>query len=82
MEDKIILIKCSLMEATVQKRDMVIKPRAGQKTHVSSFAMTEPAPSGRILHLLSMNPMAIHKNNVIIGVNVAIKVVIVSSRRK
>jgi hypothetical protein len=57
---------------------MVMKLSAGQKIHVSSFAMTLLDPSGRILHLLNKNPIAMQMKSVIIGVSVAINVVIFS----
>ena len=41
---------------------------------VSSFAMTLPEPSGRILHLLNINPIAMQKKSVSIGLRVAEKV--------
>ena len=76
-----ILIKCSPIESTVQKYAIVVKLSAGQKIQVSILAMTLPDPSGRILHLLSMNPSAMQANSVSIGVSVAVKVVIVVPRK-
>ena len=71
-----MLIKCSPIVSTVQKRAIVINPRAGQNTHVSSFAITLLALSVRILHFVNIKPTAIHIKSVSMGVRVAVNVVI------
>ena len=62
---------------TVQNLAIVQKESPGQNTQVSSFAITFPALSDKILHFLSKNPMNIQKNSINIGVRVAKNVSII-----
>ena len=66
------------MVSTVQKRTIVIKLSAGQKIHVSIFAIVLDADSGRIFVFAATKPTAIQRKSVNIGVSVAKKVAIIS----
>ena len=68
-----------LMVAGVQKVIMVLKVSAGQNTQFSSFAMTCPEESGRILVLCNTNPNAMQKKRRSMGFSVAVMVASMAS---
>ena len=73
-----IFVTWVFMVSTVQQRIIVIKFNAGQKIHISIFAIVVDAVLGKIPLLLAKNPTMIQRNSVSIGESVARKIAIVA----